>query len=407
MAVSQIYDHVTGLFPYFRTAKPGWKNSVRHNLSLNKMFCKLERLPEEDGKGAMWGITEAMRDQLDRDILQTQQRFPQKILDAMKEPDPPTAATAAERMRDAAGGIGQMGGRAMCVPSMELSGFGAMSPTMQRLDEHEGHMVVPTGDGFMHAYQPFQFPNELQRHQQVPQLLLQKEVKPFYEAQLMPQAHLAHHHHHRGLATMASPEAAGSSSRRLSLTDGMAQMIGSQHITINDLMNTETADFFSGDQQSSSRPSSAARSGSNNAQMMADFPQSLYELTAGNGNYDLSRTELSNLEILRMSPAKLGLYSPTKQLGSYSPTKQLGSYSPIKQLGSYSPTKMMVGSGLTYSPTTVLGGSGSDNNGNSNGNCNSRSASNSYEMDDMDHLKMDFNITDLHGHDDAAVPLAF
>lgn len=88
MSVSQIYDHITSLFPYFRSAKAGWKNSVRHNLSLNKIFCKLERLDSEAGKGAMWGITENMKEQLDRDILQCQQRYPQKIAEAMKEPEP-------------------------------------------------------------------------------------------------------------------------------------------------------------------------------------------------------------------------------------------------------------------------------------------------------------------------------
>ena len=96
MSVSQIYDHVTGKFPYFRTAKAGWKNSVRHNLSLNKIFCKLERLPTEAGKGAMWGIAPGMKEQLERDISQCEQRHPQKIAEAMKEPERPVAGEQAQ-----------------------------------------------------------------------------------------------------------------------------------------------------------------------------------------------------------------------------------------------------------------------------------------------------------------------
>jgi len=34
---------------FFKTAKAGWKNSVRHNLSLSKMFCKLNRQETEKG----------------------------------------------------------------------------------------------------------------------------------------------------------------------------------------------------------------------------------------------------------------------------------------------------------------------------------------------------------------------
>eukprot|EP00039_Didymoeca_costata_P025605 m.13940 g.13940 ORF g.13940 m.13940 type:complete len:429 (-) comp4955_c0_seq1:139-1425(-) len=86
MSVSQIYEYVTGRFPFFITAKPGWKNSVRHNLSLNKVFCKFERTPGDDGKGALWGVAPGMQEQLDRDIQQCEQRFPQKIKDAMKKP---------------------------------------------------------------------------------------------------------------------------------------------------------------------------------------------------------------------------------------------------------------------------------------------------------------------------------
>lgn len=75
MSVSQIYDHITGKFPYFKTAKAGWKNSVRHNLSLNKFFQKLERRDDEAGKGSLWGIVPENKEQLMRDIQACKNRF--------------------------------------------------------------------------------------------------------------------------------------------------------------------------------------------------------------------------------------------------------------------------------------------------------------------------------------------
>uniref|UniRef100_A0A3B3R660 Forkhead box protein G1 n=1 Tax=Paramormyrops kingsleyae TaxID=1676925 RepID=A0A3B3R660_9TELE len=52
--LASIYKDVQDRFPYFRTRGQGWKNSVRHNLSLNDCFVKLGRC--EDGKGSYWGI---------------------------------------------------------------------------------------------------------------------------------------------------------------------------------------------------------------------------------------------------------------------------------------------------------------------------------------------------------------
>jgi hypothetical protein len=45
LPVKSIYAWVQHHFPYFRTAPAGWKNSVRHNLSLNKCFSKVDKSP--------------------------------------------------------------------------------------------------------------------------------------------------------------------------------------------------------------------------------------------------------------------------------------------------------------------------------------------------------------------------
>lgn len=52
LPVKEIYSWILERFPYFATAPTGWKNSVRHNLSLNKCFRKVER---SHGKVRPWG----------------------------------------------------------------------------------------------------------------------------------------------------------------------------------------------------------------------------------------------------------------------------------------------------------------------------------------------------------------
>ncbi|MGH0152028.1 UNVERIFIED_CONTAM: hypothetical protein FKN15_021838 [Acipenser sinensis] len=54
MTLKEIYTWIEDHFPYFRhIAKPGWKNSIRHNLSLHDMFIR-ETSP--DGKISFWTI---------------------------------------------------------------------------------------------------------------------------------------------------------------------------------------------------------------------------------------------------------------------------------------------------------------------------------------------------------------
>uniref|UniRef100_W5NHJ7 Forkhead box protein G1 n=1 Tax=Lepisosteus oculatus TaxID=7918 RepID=W5NHJ7_LEPOC len=65
LPVKEIYSWILEHFPYFSSAPTGWKNSVRHNLSLNKCFRKVERsLGKANGKGSLWCVDPEYRPNL-------------------------------------------------------------------------------------------------------------------------------------------------------------------------------------------------------------------------------------------------------------------------------------------------------------------------------------------------------
>ncbi|KAM4621216.1 uncharacterized protein ACJ7VT_005607 [Polymixia lowei] len=57
LPVKGIYEWIENSFPYYRTASGGWRNSVRHNLSLSKSFRRIHRDKNQSvGKGSLWCV---------------------------------------------------------------------------------------------------------------------------------------------------------------------------------------------------------------------------------------------------------------------------------------------------------------------------------------------------------------
>ncbi|XP_066988047.1 uncharacterized protein [Macrobrachium rosenbergii] len=64
LILSDIYQYILDHYPYFRSRGTGWRNSIRHNLSLNDCFMKSGR--SANGKGHYWAIHPANIDDFRR-----------------------------------------------------------------------------------------------------------------------------------------------------------------------------------------------------------------------------------------------------------------------------------------------------------------------------------------------------
>ncbi|KAJ2707295.1 hypothetical protein FB645_000806 [Coemansia sp. IMI 203386] len=74
VTLSGIYSFIMQHYPYYRHVQNGWQNSIRHNLSLNKAFVRVQRASNEPGKGSYWAIEDSYKAQFSNGVYKRTRR---------------------------------------------------------------------------------------------------------------------------------------------------------------------------------------------------------------------------------------------------------------------------------------------------------------------------------------------
>ncbi|WWD02725.1 hypothetical protein V865_000767 [Kwoniella europaea PYCC6329] len=97
MTLSQIYQAFEERWPWHKTAGMTWKNSIRHNLSLNDCFINVEKATAQGGgKGGYWIVDNSQSGRTARKLKRSAPN-PNSNLTSKEYPSSPTKSTFNER----------------------------------------------------------------------------------------------------------------------------------------------------------------------------------------------------------------------------------------------------------------------------------------------------------------------
>uniref|UniRef100_A0A7N9CWG2 Forkhead box A2 n=1 Tax=Macaca fascicularis TaxID=9541 RepID=A0A7N9CWG2_MACFA len=191
LTLSEIYQWIMDLFPFYRQNQQRWQNSIRHSLSFNDCFLKVPRSPDKPGKGSFWTLHPDSGNMFENGCyLRRQKRFKCEKQLALKE-----AAGAAGSGKKAAAGaqasqaqLGEAAGPASETPAGTESPHSSASPCQEHKRGGLGEMK---GTPAAALSPPEPAPSPGQQQQAAAHLL-----GPPHHPGLPPEAHLKPEHHY-------------------------------------------------------------------------------------------------------------------------------------------------------------------------------------------------------------------
>ncbi|KAI8373338.1 fork head domain-containing protein [Blakeslea trispora] len=158
LTLSQIYQWVIEHYPYYGSAGSGWKNSIRHNLSLNKSFVRVPRPVNEPGKGSYWTVDQYASDTEQRVRTNVRGRSNKPSNDTSfsshHRPNPWLLGNSNRHVRDSRSLSTDAG-----VPSSYSAAATGTAAAVRRKAQY-GYCSHPYGGGYERNFnQPYGYPN--------------------------------------------------------------------------------------------------------------------------------------------------------------------------------------------------------------------------------------------------------